>query len=87
MLGPASVCHSRAGVMYHGFMGQQHHGEMSLSTRTPHRVWCVVGTVKNKEIAPTILKDRLYFHLHQPDFSFFNTFLSTAVIGFTGSNS
>lgn len=74
-------------MVYHSFTGQHYHGETSLNTPPPHRVWYVVGTVKNKEIAPTILKDWLYFHLHQLDFFFFNMFLSTAVIGFTGSNS
>lgn len=46
---------------YGGFTGQQHHRETSLNTHTPQGVWDVVGTVKNKEIAPTVLQRTVIF--------------------------
>lgn len=48
-------------MRYRGFMGQQHHRETSLNTHSPQGVWDVVGTVKNKEIAPTILQHTVIF--------------------------
>lgn len=62
--------------------------EMSLNVHTPQGVRYVVGTGKSKEIAQKILKHSYIFIYTSLAFFFFlNTFLSTAVIGFTGPNS
>lgn len=61
--------------------------ETSFNKQTPEGVWYVAGTVKNKEVAPKILKDTVIFSFTPAWLFFLNMFLSTAVIGFTGPNS